>query len=96
MGMSMLFPKHARFLTKIIGCDVSQRCHWDGSWYATLPQSSFSLLNLSGNFMNLATTLGIYATINKEINQELAFPGGEAFYTKFDTFTSSKLHARKR
>lgn len=45
--------------------------------------------------MNLATTLGIYATINKEINQELAFPGGEKFYTKFDTFTSSKLHARK-
>lgn len=45
--------------------------------------------------MNLATTLGIYATINKEINQELPFPGGENFYTRFDCFTSSKLHASK-
>lgn len=45
--------------------------------------------------MNLATTLGIYATINKEINQELPFPGGEDFYTRFDSFTSSKLHASK-
>ncbi|OBT76710.1 hypothetical protein VF21_03921 [Pseudogymnoascus sp. 05NY08] len=46
------------------------------------------------NFMNLSTSLGIYAAINKEINQELPFPGAENFYTRFDTFTSSKLHAK--
>lgn len=45
--------------------------------------------------MNLSTSLGIYAAINKEINQELPFPGAETFYTRFDTFTSSKLHASK-
>ncbi|KFY16276.1 hypothetical protein V492_01452 [Pseudogymnoascus sp. VKM F-4246] len=61
-------------------------------WVVTYPNDVIGMAR--GNFMNLATTLGIYATISKEMNQELAFPGSETFYTRFDTFTSSKLHAQ--
>ncbi|OBT46792.1 hypothetical protein VE00_01989 [Pseudogymnoascus sp. WSF 3629] len=61
-------------------------------WVVTYPNDVIGMAR--GNFMNLSTSLGIYATINKEINQELPFPGGENFYTRFDTFTSSKLHAK--
>lgn len=46
-----------------------------------------------GNFMNLATTLGIYAAIHAELGSELPFPGSQAVYTRFDCFTSAKLHA---
>lgn len=46
-----------------------------------------------GNFMNLASTLGIYAAIHAELGSELPWPGSEAVYTRFDCFTSSKLHA---
>lgn len=44
--------------------------------------------------MNLATSLGLYAAISKEIDGNLMFPGSEAFYTLFDSFTYSRLHAQ--
>ena len=43
--------------------------------------------------MNLASTLGIYAAVQAELGSELPFPGSETVYTRFDCFTSSKLHA---
>lgn len=43
--------------------------------------------------MNLATTIGIYAAITKELGRDLAFPGSERFYMGFDCFTDAKLHA---
>jgi hypothetical protein len=47
-----------------------------------------------GNFMNLATSLGLYAAVTKELGEEeVVFPG-TAFYTKFDCFAWSKLHAQ--
>lgn len=46
-----------------------------------------------GWFMNLATSVAIYASISKEMNGTLLFPGSEKFYTYFDCFTYSRLHA---
>ena len=43
--------------------------------------------------MNLATSLGLYAAISKELSGSLVFPGSQAFYTMFDSFTYSRLHA---
>ena len=43
--------------------------------------------------MNLATSLGLYAAISKKLDGNLVFPGSEAFYTCFDSFTFSRLHA---
>lgn len=44
--------------------------------------------------MNLATSLGLYCAITKEMGQELMWPGSPSFYTKFDCFTYSRLHAK--
>lgn len=46
-----------------------------------------------GNFMNLATSLGIYAAVSKQLDGALLFPGSELFYQYFDCFTYSRLHA---
>lgn len=43
--------------------------------------------------MNLATSLGLFAAISKELSGTLVFPGSEIFYTRFDSFTYSRLHA---
>ena len=55
------------------------------------------------NFMNLATSLGLYAAICAELNNDtknsdnnkppLPWPGSDRFYSAATTFTSSKLHA---
>lgn len=46
------------------------------------------------NFMNLTTAIGIYATICKELGEGFIFPGSRDFYTRFDSFTSSRQHAK--
>ncbi|GKT43032.1 uncharacterized protein ColSpa_03213 [Colletotrichum spaethianum] len=65
--------------------------HGNISWTVTYPNDVIGFAK--GNFMNLATSLGIYAIIAKELGKDLEFPGSETFYTKFDSFTSAKLHA---
>ncbi|KAK4125378.1 NAD(P)-binding domain protein [Parathielavia appendiculata] len=62
------------------------------TWTVTYPNDVIGFAQ--GNFMNLATALGLYAAVSKELGQDLAFPGSATFYTRFDSFTSSKLHAR--
>ena len=62
---------------------------WD--WVVTYPNDVIGVAK--GNFMNLATSLGLYAAISKEIDGNLMFPGSETFYTLFDSFTYSRLHA---
>ncbi|ROT39607.1 hypothetical protein SODALDRAFT_274784 [Sodiomyces alkalinus F11] len=47
-----------------------------------------------GNFMNLATSVGIYAAVEKELGHDLVFPGSERFYSGFDSLTDAGLHAR--
>ena len=63
---------------------------WD--WVVTYPNDVIGFAK--GNFMNLATSIGIYAAVTKELGQKLVFPGSEGFYTKFDCFTYSRLHAQ--
>ncbi|KAF2141185.1 uncharacterized protein K452DRAFT_271836 [Aplosporella prunicola CBS 121167] len=49
-----------------------------------------------GNYMNLASCLGLYAAVHTVLGngKELPFPGSQAVYTKFDVFTYTKLHAQ--
>lgn len=44
--------------------------------------------------MNLATSLGLYAAVSRELGSQLPFPGSPSFYKLFDNFTDSKCHAR--
>jgi len=60
-------------------------------WTVTYPNDVIGYAY--GNFMNLALAIAIYASVTRELGQELVFPGAPEFYTKFDSFTSSKLHA---
>lgn len=61
-------------------------------WTVTYPNDVIGFAK--GNFMNLATATALYALVSKELRQDLVFPGSPDFYTKFDSFTSSKLHAK--
>ncbi|OIW30715.1 NAD(P)-binding domain protein [Coniochaeta ligniaria NRRL 30616] len=61
------------------------------SWVVTYPNDVIGVAK--GAFMNLATSLGLYAAVEKELGRDLEFPGNEAFYNMFDVFTSSKIHA---
>ncbi|KAK1750300.1 hypothetical protein QBC47DRAFT_394459 [Echria macrotheca] len=68
------------------------------SWTVTYPNDVIGFAK--GNFMNLATSIGIFAAIHRELassqNEKgfLPFPGSESFYTRFDSFTSAPLHAQ--
>lgn len=78
--------------------------HQHLSWTVTYPNDVIGFAHPEGNFMNLASTLGLYAAVTKELQHgrrsdvdepaEITFPGSETCYTRFDTFTSSKLHAQ--
>ena len=63
-------------------------------WIVTYPNDVIGFAE--GNFMNLTTSIGLYAAVQKELgnDNELEWPGCEKFYTGFDTFTCSKLHAQ--
>ena len=63
---------------------------WD--WVVTYPNDVIGVAK--GNFMNLATSLGMYCAVTKEMGQQLVWPGSPAFYTMFDCFTFSRLHAK--
>lgn len=62
-------------------------------WVVTYPNDVIGFAK--GNFMNLATSLGLYVAVSKEMGGgEIEWPGSEWFYTGFDSFTYSKLHAQ--
>jgi len=63
------------------------------TWVVTYPQDVIGVAQ--ANFMNLATALGLYASIfsSASENKELAFPGCKDNYMAFNNWTSSKLHA---
>lgn len=63
---------------------------WD--WVVTYPEDVIGFAK--GNFMNLATSLGLYAAVSKVLHgSALPYPGSEAGYMSFNCWTSSKLHA---
>lgn len=64
-------------------------------WVVTYPNDVIGYA--VGNYMNLATAIALYALVSKELDSNkngLVFPGSPSFYTKFDSFTSSKLSAQ--
>ncbi|KAF4964194.1 hypothetical protein FSARC_7828 [Fusarium sarcochroum] len=70
-------------------CDKS---NGQTTWNVTYPNDVIGYAR--GNFMNLTTAVGIYAAVNKELGNDLVFPGSESFYTGFDCYTDAALHAR--
>ena len=70
--------------------EKARNANWD--WVVTYPNDVIGVAK--NNFMNLATSVGLYAAISKEIDGNLMFPGSETFYTLFDSFTYSRLHAQ--
>lgn len=68
------------------------KSHEGIDWVVTYPNDVIGFVK--GNFMNLSTPLALYALVNKELGNDLEWPGSERFYTAFDCFTSSKLHAK--
>ena len=64
---------------------------WD--WVVTYPQDVIGYAR--GNFMNLATALGLYCAVSKMLpGSELPFPGSRANYLAFNCWTSARTHAR--
>lgn len=75
---------------------LHQFCKEQGKeWTVTYPNDVIGYA--VGNYMNLATSIALYALVSRELDHNaagLTFPGSPNFYTKFDCFTSSKLHAQ--
>jgi nucleoside-diphosphate-sugar epimerase len=61
-------------------------------WTVTYPNDVVGVAK--GNFMNLVSAIGVYASVCKELNQPMIWPGSPHFYTQFDSFTDSTLHAQ--
>ncbi|SCO76953.1 related to NAD dependent epimerase/dehydratase family protein [Fusarium oxysporum] len=62
-------------------------------WIVTLPEDVLGYAR--GNFMNEATSIGLYCAVNKALpGSELPFPGSKANYFTFNCWTSANLHAK--
>ncbi|KAL8674759.1 MAG: hypothetical protein Q9168_000843 [Polycauliona sp. 1 TL-2023] len=83
-------PPNFYYNQQRIIADKAKGTSWD--WVVTYPNDVIGVAK--GNFMNLATSIGIYAALCKELGGQLLFPGSETFYTCFDNFTYSRLHAQ--
>ncbi|KAI9838188.1 MAG: hypothetical protein M1837_002617 [Sclerophora amabilis] len=82
-------PPNFYYVQQNILKKAAQSKGWD--WVVTYPNDVIGVAK--GNFMNLATAIGIYVAISKELGGKLVFPGNEAFYSYFDCYTYSRLHA---
>ena len=83
------FPPNFYYTQQRILHSAAESAAWD--WVVTYPNDVIGVAK--GNFMNLATSVAIYAAINRELSGELEFPGAETTYSLYDCFTSAKLHA---
>ncbi|KAJ5665660.1 NAD dependent epimerase/dehydratase family protein [Penicillium maclennaniae] len=62
-------------------------------WIVTLPEDVLGYAR--GNFMNEATSIGLYCAVSKALpGSELPFPGSKANYFTFNCWTSANLHAK--
>jgi hypothetical protein len=43
--------------------------------------------------MNITTAIALYASVCKELGEDILYPGNEDMYLGWDSFTSNKLHA---
>ncbi|KAF9887794.1 hypothetical protein FE257_009600 [Aspergillus nanangensis] len=70
---------------------AAQKGAWE--WVATLPEDVLGYAR--GNFMNEATSIGLYCAVSKVLpGSELPFPGSKANYFTFNCWTSANLHAQ--
>ncbi|KAI0846162.1 NAD(P)-binding protein [Daldinia vernicosa] len=66
--------------------------HNKWTWVVTYPQDVIGFAR--GNFMNLATSIGLYCAVSKELEgSKLVFPGNKFNYLAFNGWTSARLHA---
>lgn len=82
-------PPNFYYHQQRILAEEAESASWD--WVCTYPNDVIGVAK--GNFMNLATSPGIYCAVSKEMGGSLFFPGSPLFYTYFDCFTYSRLHA---
>ncbi|CAD0082731.1 unnamed protein product [Aureobasidium vineae] len=78
------YPSNFYYRQQEILKKEAEENHWE--WTVTYPNDVIGVAK--GNFMNLVSAIGIYASICKELNQPLIWPGSPYFYTRFDTFAS--------
>ena len=83
-------PPNFRHHQQNILKEKAKGANWD--WVVTYPNDVIGVAK--NNSMNLATSVGLYAAISKELDGNLILPGSEIFYTLFDSFTYSRLHAQ--
>src|SRR2546423_13657721 len=83
-------PPNYYYTKQRIHAKIAQGKSWD--WVVTYPQDVIGFAK--GNFMNLATSLGLYAAVSSALpGAELPYPGSEAGYMSYNCWTSSKTHA---
>ncbi|KAJ5091045.1 NAD(P)-binding protein [Penicillium alfredii] len=71
--------------------EAAKKGSWE--WVATLPEDVLGYAR--GNFMNEATSLGLYCAVSKALpGSELPYPGSKANYFTFNCWTSANLHAK--
>ncbi|KAJ5812216.1 NAD(P)-binding protein [Penicillium riverlandense] len=71
--------------------DAAVNSQWE--WVVTLPEDVLGYAR--GNFMNEATSIGLYCAVSKALpGSELPFPGSKANYFTFNCWTSANLHAK--
>jgi len=77
---------------RILSDAAKQSKEENWTWAVTYPQDVIGVAK--ANFMNLATALGLYASISAALPaQELVFPGSLINYVAFNCWTSARLHA---
>ena len=85
------WPSNFYYKQQQILAEAAAKSNWD--WVCTLPEDVLGYAK--GNFMNEATTLGLYCATSKALTgSELPFPGNRANYFAFNTWTSANMHAQ--
>ncbi|KAI1626143.1 hypothetical protein EDD37DRAFT_332005 [Exophiala viscosa] len=86
------WPPNFYYTQQHILADAAKKDDNKWSWVVTYPQDVIGVAK--ANFMNLATALGLYASISAALpDHELPFPGSKTNYLGFNNWTSANLHA---
>jgi len=86
------WPPNFYYTQQHILIDAAAKANGAWTWVVTYPQDVIGVAK--ANFMNLATALGLYCAVSKQLSGELPFPGSKASYLAFNCWTSANLHAK--
>lgn len=87
------WPPNFYYIQQRILADAAKKDGDKWTWVVTYPQDVIGVAK--GNFMNLATALGLYASVCSALPEnELPFPGSKTNYMAFNCWTSANLHAK--